>query len=98
MIVLTLSLIYFISDISENRSYMLIGFYSADDVFALCMIVLIHSDILQVIQKLHTLFSGYSDMPPTCFVFCGHFTTQPYGTEHVRILKGFFELDIYAVD
>jgi len=43
---------------------------------------------VQVIQKLRTLFGGYSEMPPTCFIFCGHFTSQPYGTEHVRILKG----------
>jgi len=41
---------------------------------------------------LRTLFTGYSEMPPTCFVFCGHFTTRPYGTEHVRILKGTFYL------
>jgi len=34
------------------------------------------------------LFNGYSEMPPTCFVFCGHFTSRPYGTEHVRILRG----------
>jgi len=47
---------------------------------------------LQVIQKLRTLFNGYSEMPPTCFVLCGHFTTQPYGTEHVRILKGMLDI------
>ncbi|XP_033106348.1 DNA polymerase epsilon subunit 2-like [Anneissia japonica] len=43
-------------------------------------------DQLKVRQKLQTLFSGLSDMPPTCFVFCGNFTSTPYGSNHVKIL------------
>ena len=49
---------------------------------------------MQVIQKLRTLFTGYSEMPPTCFVFCGHFTTRPYGTDHIRVLKGICDFHI----
>ncbi|XP_055933916.1 DNA polymerase epsilon subunit 2-like [Argiope bruennichi] len=34
-------------------------------------------DQLQVMQKLHILFAGYSLMPPTCFVFIGNFLSLP---------------------
>ncbi|XP_065827868.1 DNA polymerase epsilon subunit 2-like [Oscarella lobularis] len=47
----------------------------------------------KVMDKLQTLFTGYSDMPPTVFVLCGHFCSMPYGPNHVRLLKqGFRDL------
>ncbi|XP_064621990.1 DNA polymerase epsilon subunit 2-like [Lineus longissimus] len=39
----------------------------------------------KVLEKLRTLFMGYAEMPPTCFVFCGNFTSKPYGGEHAKI-------------
>ena len=34
----------------------------------------------KVMEKLQTLFIGYSDCPPYAFVFCGNFLSQPkYG-------------------
>ncbi|XP_038066807.1 DNA polymerase epsilon subunit 2-like [Patiria miniata] len=44
-------------------------------------------DQLRVREKLNTLFTGYSEMPPTCFVFCGNFTSKPYGSNHVKTLR-----------
>ncbi|XP_022081483.1 DNA polymerase epsilon subunit 2-like isoform X2 [Acanthaster planci] len=44
-------------------------------------------DQLRVREKLNTLFNGYSEMPPTCFVFCGSFTSKPYGSNHVKTLR-----------
>lgn len=41
-------------------------------------------DNLKVMQKLRILFNGYSELPPTCFVFCGNFTSQPYGIHHSK--------------
>lgn len=38
-------------------------------------------------DKLRVLFSGYADMLPTAFVFCGHFCSAPYGPEHARTVK-----------
>lgn len=47
----------------------------------------------KVMDKLRVLFSGYADMPPTAFVFCGHFCSAPYGSEHAQtVKKGFNEL------
>lgn len=45
-------------------------------------------------------------MPPTCFIFCGNFSSAPYGKTQIRSLKGetfespsritcFASLDIY---
>ncbi|GIY98930.1 DNA polymerase epsilon subunit 2 [Caerostris extrusa] len=34
-------------------------------------------DQLQVMQKLHILFAGYSMMPPTCFILIGNFLSLP---------------------
>ena len=34
----------------------------------------------KVMEKLHTIFSGYSDTPPYAFVMCGNFLSEPkYG-------------------
>lgn len=27
-------------------------------------------------------------MPPTCFIFCGNFSSAPYGKNHIKSLKG----------
>ncbi|XP_002732910.1 DNA polymerase epsilon subunit 2-like [Saccoglossus kowalevskii] len=44
-------------------------------------------DQLQVRQKLQALFSGFADVPPTAFVFCGNFSSAPYGSHHIKALK-----------
>ncbi|XP_030338902.1 DNA polymerase epsilon subunit 2 isoform X2 [Strigops habroptila] len=45
-------------------------------------------DQAEVLEKLHTMFSGYSAAPPTCFFFCGNFSSAPYGKNQIRSLKG----------
>ncbi|KAF5892253.1 DNA polymerase epsilon subunit 2, partial [Clarias magur] len=44
-------------------------------------------DNVEVLDKLQTMFSGYSAMPPTCFIFCGNFSSAPYGTNQIKSLK-----------
>ncbi|XP_061700930.1 DNA polymerase epsilon subunit 2 isoform X2 [Syngnathoides biaculeatus] len=44
-------------------------------------------DSVEVMEKLNLMFSGYAEVPPTCFVFCGNFSSVPYGKSHVRSLK-----------
>ncbi|XP_043930216.1 DNA polymerase epsilon subunit 2 [Protopterus annectens] len=44
-------------------------------------------DHMEVLEKLHTMFSGYSSLPPTCFIFCGNFSFAPYGKSQVKSLK-----------
>eukprot|EP00057_Strongylocentrotus_purpuratus_P034860 XP_796825.2 PREDICTED: DNA polymerase epsilon subunit 2 [Strongylocentrotus purpuratus] len=44
-------------------------------------------DKVDVQDKLRILLTGYSEMPPMCFVFCGNFTSTPYGPSHNKILK-----------
>ncbi|XP_039073256.1 DNA polymerase epsilon subunit 2 isoform X3 [Hyaena hyaena] len=41
----------------------------------------------EVLAKLHTMFSGYSPAPPTCFILCGNFSSAPYGKNQVQALK-----------
>ncbi|NXY10707.1 DPOE2 polymerase, partial [Pteruthius melanotis] len=45
-------------------------------------------DQAEVLEKLHTMFSGYSSAPPTCFFFCGNFSSVPYGKNQIQSLKG----------
>uniref|UniRef100_A0AAY5EBH0 DNA polymerase epsilon subunit n=1 Tax=Electrophorus electricus TaxID=8005 RepID=A0AAY5EBH0_ELEEL len=45
-------------------------------------------DSVEVLEKIQTMFSGYSAMPPTCFIFCGNFSSAPYGKNQVKSLKG----------
>ncbi|KAF7656627.1 hypothetical protein LDENG_00038700 [Lucifuga dentata] len=44
-------------------------------------------DSVEVMEKLHVMFSGYAAMPPTCFVFCGNFSSAPYGKTQNKSLK-----------
>ncbi|XP_035884614.1 DNA polymerase epsilon subunit 2 isoform X3 [Phyllostomus discolor] len=44
-------------------------------------------DRAEVQEKLHTMFSGYSPAPPTCFILCGNFSSAPYGKNQVQALK-----------
>nr|XP_055027510.1 DNA polymerase epsilon subunit 2 isoform X2 [Misgurnus anguillicaudatus] len=44
-------------------------------------------DSVEVLEKIHTMFSGYSAMPPTCFIFCGNFSSAPYGKNQIKALK-----------
>ncbi|KAK1160687.1 DNA polymerase epsilon subunit 2-like [Acipenser oxyrinchus oxyrinchus] len=44
-------------------------------------------DSVEVLEKIHTMFSGYSAMPPTCFIFCGNFSSAPYGRNQIQALK-----------
>uniref|UniRef100_A0A8C3JUE1 DNA polymerase epsilon subunit n=1 Tax=Calidris pygmaea TaxID=425635 RepID=A0A8C3JUE1_9CHAR len=45
-------------------------------------------DQAEVLEKLHMMFSGYSPAPPTCFFFCGNFSSAPYGKNQIQALKG----------
>ncbi|XP_070570240.1 DNA polymerase epsilon subunit 2-like [Ptychodera flava] len=42
---------------------------------------------LSIRNKLHTLFTGFMDVPPVAFVFCGNFTSTPHGSHHVKRLE-----------
>ncbi|NXA49429.1 DPOE2 polymerase, partial [Nothocercus julius] len=44
-------------------------------------------DQAEVLEKLHIMFSGYSSAPPTCFFFCGNFSSAPYGKNQIQALK-----------
>ncbi|KAL2099287.1 hypothetical protein ACEWY4_005767 [Coilia grayii] len=44
-------------------------------------------DNVEVLEKIHTMFTGYSAMPPTCFIFCGNFSSAPYGKNQIKSLK-----------
>ncbi|MCI4382889.1 hypothetical protein PGIGA_G00019850 [Pangasianodon gigas] len=44
-------------------------------------------DSVEVLEKIQTMFSGYSAMPPTCFIFCGNFSSAPYGKSQIKSLK-----------
>ncbi|KPP62148.1 DNA polymerase epsilon subunit 2-like, partial [Scleropages formosus] len=44
-------------------------------------------DSVEVLEKIRTMFSGYSAMPPTCFIFCGNFSSTPYGRNQIRSLR-----------
>uniref|UniRef100_A0A8C5QHH1 DNA polymerase epsilon subunit n=1 Tax=Leptobrachium leishanense TaxID=445787 RepID=A0A8C5QHH1_9ANUR len=48
-------------------------------------------DQVDVIEKLHTMFSGYSSSPPTCFIFCGNFSSAPHGKNQIKSLKDSFK-------
>ena len=39
-------------------------------------------------EKLEILFQGYSTMPPTLFIFCGNFLSEPYGAKRSGLLRG----------
>ncbi|XP_072347026.1 LOW QUALITY PROTEIN: DNA polymerase epsilon subunit 2 [Scyliorhinus torazame] len=43
-------------------------------------------DQVEVLEKLHMMFSGYSSVPPTCFIFCGNFSSAPYGNNQIKSL------------
>jgi len=47
---------------------------------------------------LRVLFTGYTDFPPTCFVFCGNFLSSPQGADHTKILKGNTLIVMSSVD
>ncbi|XP_055990130.1 DNA polymerase epsilon subunit 2 isoform X2 [Sorex fumeus] len=44
-------------------------------------------DQVEVLEKLNTMFAGYSPAPPTCFILCGNFSSAPYGKNQVQALK-----------
>ncbi|XP_051981220.1 DNA polymerase epsilon subunit 2 isoform X1 [Xyrauchen texanus] len=48
-------------------------------------------DSVEVLEKIHTMLSGYSAMPPTCFIFCGSFSSAPYGKNQIKTLKESFK-------
>ena len=48
-------------------------------------------DDQQVMEKLGTLFSGYSEAPPTAFVFMGDFSSTPYGPLASQKLRDSFK-------
>ncbi|KAF8782731.1 DNA polymerase epsilon subunit 2 like protein [Argiope bruennichi] len=68
---------------TENNIVLAEGFYE-DKIFISQLLVFPPPEpadktppLLQVMQKLHILFAGYSLMPPTCFVFIGNFLSLP---------------------
>ncbi|MED6232907.1 DNA polymerase epsilon subunit 2 [Ataeniobius toweri] len=44
-------------------------------------------DSVEVIEKLNIMFSGYAALPPTCFIFCGNFSSAPYGKSQMKSLS-----------
>ncbi|XP_043088331.1 DNA polymerase epsilon subunit 2 [Puntigrus tetrazona] len=48
-------------------------------------------DSVEVLEKIQAMLSGYSAMPPTCFIFCGNFSSAPYGRNQLRTLKESFK-------
>ncbi|XP_034289221.1 DNA polymerase epsilon subunit 2 [Pantherophis guttatus] len=44
-------------------------------------------DQAEVLENLRIMFSGYSAMPPTCFFFCGNYSSTPYGKNQIQSLK-----------
>ena len=44
----------------------------------------------QVMEYLNILFSGYSEAPPTAFIFMGNFSAAPYGAERNENFKQSF--------
>ncbi|XP_069064801.1 DNA polymerase epsilon subunit 2 [Pleurodeles waltl] len=44
-------------------------------------------DNAEVLDKIRTMFTGYSAVPPTCFIFCGNFLSTPYGKNQIKLLK-----------
>ena len=51
----------------------------------------VHLDDQKVMDKLATLFTGYSDAPPTAFVLMGNFSSTPYGSFRDQKLKDTFK-------
>lgn len=41
-----------------------------------------------IYQQIFVPVAGYSAMPPTCFIFCGNFSSAPYGKSQIKSLKG----------
>uniref|UniRef100_A0A8C8EMB8 DNA polymerase II subunit 2 n=1 Tax=Oncorhynchus tshawytscha TaxID=74940 RepID=A0A8C8EMB8_ONCTS len=53
-------------------------------------------DSVEVLEKIHLMFSGYADMPPTCFIFCRNFSPAPYGnTNHSKVKNDFKYSTLY---
>ncbi|GFN97139.1 DNA polymerase epsilon subunit [Plakobranchus ocellatus] len=48
-------------------------------------------DDSRVMEKLNTLFMGYSAFPPTAFILCGNFLSSPKVLSHARTLKECFQ-------
>uniref|UniRef100_A0A3B3ZE01 DNA polymerase II subunit 2 n=1 Tax=Periophthalmus magnuspinnatus TaxID=409849 RepID=A0A3B3ZE01_9GOBI len=53
-------------------------------------------DSVEVMDKLNLMFSGYATMPPTCFIFCGNFSSAPYGKTQIKSLKGITQFCLYT--
>ncbi|MCL4134923.1 UNVERIFIED_CONTAM: hypothetical protein GTU68_064450, partial [Idotea baltica] len=47
-------------------------------------------DKIQVMEKLQSLFRGYSLCPPTAFVFCGNFSSASHGSSKMSEMKSCF--------
>ncbi|PWA22562.1 hypothetical protein CCH79_00015177, partial [Gambusia affinis] len=44
-------------------------------------------DSVEVMEKLNVMFSGYAALAPTCFIFCGNFSSAPYGKTQIKSLR-----------
>ena len=63
--------------------------YTQGDMFVFASDVFL--DDRKVMDKLATLFRGYSDDPPTAFVLMGNFSSAPYGPLRNQELKETFK-------
>ena len=48
-------------------------------------------DDVRVMDKLRTLFTGYAEMPPTCFVLVGSFLSKSYGSKQAKVYQDCFK-------
>lgn len=51
----------------------------------------VYLDQPRVMDKLRTMFTGYSTMPPSLFILCGNFNSQPYGSNQYKTMKESFQ-------
>ncbi|XP_046995901.1 DNA polymerase epsilon subunit 2 isoform X1 [Schistocerca americana] len=49
-------------------------------------------DNVKVLEKLSTLFQGYSECPPVAFVLMGNFLSSQHGSAHAYLLKEKFKI------
>lgn len=47
-----------------------------------------HETMATLMQTYCVCGVGYATMPPTCFIFCGNFSSAPYGKTQIKSLKG----------
>lgn len=80
------AMLVLISDVwLDEVIYLLLNFTISKRTNTLTFSTLCFQDT--VIKKLETMFIGFQEAPPTCFIFCGNFVSEPYGAGHASALK-----------